>query len=149
MTTTQPGMPPPRAGARRAASFPRWRAPLLAGAGALAGTLVVALHSPYESGSYGYCPLHALTGLWCPMCGGLRGTYDLAHGDVAAAWGMNPLWVVAVPVVIVGWSLWLVRGLRGAAWPRVPRVVSWLALGVVVAFGVLRNVPALAPWLAP
>ena len=51
------------------------------------------------AGSYGVCPLYALTGLWCPACGGLRATHDLAHGDLAGAWAMNPLWVLAVPLV--------------------------------------------------
>ena len=125
------------------------RAPIVSAAVTVAATALVAVHSPYASGSYGYCPLHALTGLWCPMCGGLRATHDLAHGDVAAAWGMNPLWVVLVPFVVGGWALWLVRSWQGRPMPTVPRAARWAVLGVVLAFGVLRNVPALVPWLAP
>jgi hypothetical protein len=125
------------------------RAPLVSAAVTLAATALVAVHSPYQAGSYGYCPLHALTGLWCPMCGGLRATHDLAHGDLAAAWGMNPLWVTLVPLVVGGWVLWLVRSAQGRPMPRVSPAARWAAIAVVVAFGVLRNVPALAPWLAP
>ncbi len=113
------------------------------------GALAVVLHDPHVAGSYGVCPLYAATGLWCPLCGGLRATYDLGHGDVAAAWGMNPLWVVAAPLLVLGWLRWLVAGARGQTVRRLPAGLPWITLGVLVAFGVLRNLPALAPYLAP
>jgi hypothetical protein len=31
------------------------------------------------------CPLHAMTGLLCPLCGGLRAVNHLAHGHLGAA----------------------------------------------------------------
>lgn len=139
-----------------AASRPAGRAlraplstPLTTGVAVVGATAVLAVRTPYEAGSYGSCPLHSLTGWWCPLCGGLRATHDLAHGDVAAAWGMNPLWVVAVPFVVLTWALWLVRRRQGRALGAPPAWLRWSAVGVVLAFGVLRNVPALAPWLAP
>ena len=63
---------------------------------------------------------------------------------------MNVLAVLAIPVVLASWVAWL----RRAATCR-PR--SWLApwwvpagtLALLVAFAVARNIPALAPWLAP
>lgn len=131
------------------AGVARVRAPLVAGGVTAAATVVVALHSPYVAGSYGYCWFHALTGLWCPLCGGMRATYDLAHGRVSAAWGMNPLWVAAVPFVIAAWALWGARSARGARPLPVPKRAWWALAAVVLAFGVLRNVPAFAPWLAP
>ncbi|MDM7856365.1 DUF2752 domain-containing protein [Cellulomonas alba] len=127
----------------------RLRSPLAAGAVTAAGTLLVALRSPYAPGSYGFCFFHELTGLWCPLCGGMRATHDLARGDVASAWGMNPLWVVLAPLVVVGWALWVVRRAQGRPAPTFPRAARWALAALVVAFGVLRNVPALAPWLAP
>jgi len=131
------------------AAVRRSRAPLTSGAVVAAATAALALHSPYAAGSYGFCPIHVLTGLWCPGCGALRATHDLAHGDVASAWGMNPLWVVLVPVLVVGWSVWLVRRVTGRPAPTVPVGARWALLGVALVFGVLRNVPGLAPWLAP
>ena len=127
----------------------RLRAPLRAAAVTVAATAVVAVHSPYAPGSYGYCPFHALTGLWCPMCGSLRATHDLARLDLAGAWGMNPLWVVLVPFVVGGWALWVLRSSQGRPMPSLPRAAWWLVAGLVLVFGVLRNIPALAPWLAP
>jgi hypothetical protein len=141
----------PDAGPARSlsAAVRRARAPLTSAAVALVATAAVAWHSPYAPGSYGFCPLHLLTGLWCPACGALRATHDLAHGDVASAWGMNPLWVVLAPTLVGGWCVWLVRRALGRPAPTVPVWTRWSLLGVALAFGVLRNVPALAPWLAP
>lgn len=124
------------------------RGTLLAAAATVAGTALVALRDPHVPGSYGYCPLYLLTGLYCPACGALRATHDLAHLDLAGAWAANPLWVLVAPLVVVGWAVVVVRRLRGAAPRPLPVWAGWAALAVVAAFGVLRNVPALA-WLAP
>jgi hypothetical protein len=37
------------------------------------------------------CWVRRLTGLPCPTCGATRCAMSLAHGDLAAAWGDNPL----------------------------------------------------------
>lgn len=77
------------------------------------------------------CPLHALTGLWCPTCGVTRAAHQLLHGHVAAALRFNPLLVVLLPVAAVGaWRGWLRRP-----------AVGWMLLTVVVLFGIIRNVP--------
>ena len=143
MTTTEDR------GTATAARSARLRGPVVLGVATLAATAVVALRDPHVAGSYGVCPLYALTGLWCPGCGGLRATNDLAHGDLAGAWSMNPLWVLAVPVVVGVWLAWIVRAARRQPSPSAPTWVPWAFLAVVVAFTVLRNIPALAPWLAP
>lgn len=124
------------------------RRPLVVGAWFAAGTALVALRDPHVAFSYGFCPLHTLTGLWCPACGGLRATYDLTHLHLAAAWGENALWVLVAPLVVLGWLVVLVRRARGLPPRPVPAWIGWLGLAVVVAFGVLRNLPAFA-WLAP
>ena len=31
------------------------------------------------------CPLHALTGFWCPLCGATRACYALLHGRLGTA----------------------------------------------------------------
>jgi len=127
------------------------RAPLATAAVVGAALAVLALRDPHVAGSYGECPLVAFTGLWCPLCGGLRATWDLLHGDVAGAWSMNVVVTVALPVLVVAWGWWLavrVRARTLPAWVRSPRLPV-VALGLLVVFGVLRNLPALAPVLAP
>lgn len=120
----------------------------LAGLAAAAGAALVALRDPHVPGSYGVCPLAALTGLACPACGALRATHDLAHLHLAAAWSQNALWVALVPLLVAGWAVALVRRWRGAPARALPGWLGWAGLAVVVAFGVARNLPALA-WLAP
>ncbi|WP_239070145.1 DUF2752 domain-containing protein [Cellulomonas chitinilytica] len=107
------------------------------------------MRDPHVPGSYAVCPLKALTGLSCPACGCLRATHDLAHGDLAGAWGMNPLWVLAVPLVAALWLRWFTAAATGRPSRAIPVRAGWVGLAVVLVFGVLRNVPALAPWLAP
>ncbi|RKS84251.1 uncharacterized protein DUF2752 [Motilibacter peucedani] len=126
----------------------RLRAPLGAAGAALAGVLALVARDPHEQGSWGLCPLHAATGLDCPLCGGLRAVEDLATGSPGAAVASNALVVLLVlPAVAATWAAWLVRSAGGAT--RRPLVVPAVlrgraALGLVVAFAVLRNLPALA-----
>lgn len=123
--------------------------PAAVAVGAAAAAAVLAVRSPYVPFSYGFCPSLLVLGVACPGCGGLRATHDLATGDLVAAWQANPLWVVAVPLLVTVWAVWAVRRTTGRPPPTVPRAVPWAVLAVVVVFGVLRNVPVLVPYLGP
>ena len=47
---------------------------------ALGGAVTaVALANPFKHHLAPACPLHALTGLYCPFCGGTRATWAAAH----------------------------------------------------------------------
>lgn len=124
------------------------RTSLAVGAGVAAGTVLLALVDPHQGG-YPLCPLLALTGWACPACGGLRATHDLATGDLAGAWAMNPLWVLVVPFLVVAWALWVRRAWRGTTARAVPPWVGVVGLVVLVGFGIARNVPVMAPFLGP
>ena len=118
---------------------------------ALAGAAVaaVALVDPNEPGHYPTCPFLALTGLYCPGCGSLRAVHALTNGDLTTAVGLNVLTVLAVVTLSVMWAQWAQRSFTGS--PRravLPAVYIWSLLVVVLAFGVLRNLPAGAA-LAP
>jgi len=113
-----------------------------------AGLATLAIRNPNVSGSYGFCPFKALTGVDCPFCGGLRGTYALLHGDFATAINHNlllPLMLVALAVVLAVW--W--RGSLGpiTATGLTSRWAIVAAVTVLVVFWVLRALPAL-PYLA-
>jgi hypothetical protein len=115
-----------------------------------AATLALHLRDPHQSGSWGYCPF-AMLGLACPGCGGLRAVNDLTRGDVGAAASSNLLAVALVPLVVVGLAFWALRRWRGDERPMsgwVTPAVVWVSVAVLLAFTVLRNLPAGA-WLAP
>ena len=153
-----PGAAPRGPGAGRLA------APLAWGASVAVATGVVAVVDPHVPGRYPACPLLALTGLACPLCGALRATHDLAHLDVAGALAANPWWVVVASGLVAAWAVWTLRAWRSALgrpagpraggagrWPvRVPPRVVAVAVGASAAvFGVARNVPALGGVLGP
>ena len=117
---------------------------------AVAAGVCLALVNPHVPGSYPTCPLFALTGLFCAGCGSMRAVHDLTHLDLAGAWGMNPLLVLVLPFLAASWLAWARRAWTGL--PRrwiAPGWAVWVIFGVIVAYSVLRNVPVLAPWLAP
>lgn len=96
------------------------------------------------------CPLRSLTGWDCPLCGGTRMGAALLRGDVAAAFGFNPVVLIGLVVLGVLGVLWIVEVLGGprvrppqALGERLRRVhpTRWLALGLALSaiYTVLRN----------
>ena len=71
---------------------------------AAAGVAMLAVFDPATSGVFPPCPVRYLTGWYCPGCGSLRAVHQLLHGNLRAAWAMNPLYrgVAAVSGVRVG-----------------------------------------------
>jgi hypothetical protein len=100
---------------------------------ALAGAaILVAVADPARCSLFPPCPLHFLTGLYCPGCGSLRALHQLLTGNLAGALSLNPLMVLSLPFLALlyfrprlSYSLWL----------------PWLALSVILLYGVLRNIP--------
>lgn len=128
----------------------RWVAPVAVGATVACGCAAIALTDPGDSGTP-LCWSQAVLGIDCPFCGGLRCTNALLRGDWLAAADHNVLLAVALPVLAVLWTVWLVRSLQGRTMtlPRPPRSV-WMGVALfLVAFTVARNVggPAWVDWL--
>lgn len=128
--------------------MPGVRVRTVAAAAGLLGTLgYVFTVDPGQPGHYLPCPTYALSGTYCPGCGGLRSMHALLHGDLASSFGFHPLVPVAVAAFMVWGALWVRRG-------RPPLRVDptgWgfrLALGGTLAFWILRNVPGMT-WLSP
>ncbi|MGK5530370.1 DUF2752 domain-containing protein [Streptomyces sp. URMC 129] len=117
-------------------------APLAALAAAGAAFGYVAAVDPREPGHYPACPVLALTGLYCPACGGLRSAHALAHGDLAGALGANAAAVAGFTALAVGLVVWLVLTVRGTARaPAVRPAHAWALGGALVVFTVVRNLP--------
>ncbi|WP_245679554.1 DUF2752 domain-containing protein [Actinomadura hibisca] len=116
----------------------------------VAGVALVASVDPHESGHYPTCPFLAISGLYCPGCGGLRMVNSLAHGQVGPAFGSNPYLFLLLPVAAWSWGSWTVRRARGepmrSALFRPPAIAAFLV--VTLAFWIVRNLP-FAHVLAP
>ena len=113
----------------------------------LTAGVVLWRYDPAQYRLYPRCQLYALTGLQCPGCGGLRALHALLHGRVSEAFRLNPLFVAGGPAALglAGW--WLLRKWRRPDAPvELPAGWSWAVVALVLAFGLLRNVPAVATW---
>jgi len=102
-------------------------------ASVLAGMLgVLYFINPGDTTLIPPCPFHWLTGHHCPGCGSLRALHQLLHGNLATALSLNPLMVVSLPVLagMVWRPSWTYR-----------RWVPWCALGILILYGVIRNIP--------
>ena len=102
----------------------RMLGPALTLGGLAAATVALHVRDPHVSHSWGLCPLYALTGVYCPGCGGLRGVNDLSDGHVGAAASSNLLMVVAIPFVVFllarwTWASW--QGRDVSVVPNLPR----------------------------
>lgn len=107
----------------------------------LAGVTVVAVFPPTETAWYPKCTFRELTGYHCPGCGTARALHALFHGRVWQAVLYNPFTVAAVL-----YAAWEPINSAVARWRRRPKrtIATWLVwtfVGLLLAFGVLRNVP--------
>jgi len=117
-------------------------------AAALAGGAILFWVDPATNGFYPRCYFHMITGWDCPGCGGLRATHQLLHGHWREAFALNPLFIIALPVI----GCFLARPLLARVTGRkIPPILNntiwvWIAAVIVVGFGILRNLPWRA-WL--
>lgn len=114
--------------------------PLGAGITATLGALVgVAAWNPDRS-HIPLCPFRAVTGLDCPLCGGLRATHDALHLHLGGAADHNLLLVCAVPVLAV---VWLRRRITPSRSTQLRARLTWVIVAAVVVAGfwIARDLP--------
>lgn len=132
------------------------RQPALIAAGGAAMAVALHLRDPNVAGSWGpagigLCPFHAVTGLWCPGCGGLRAVHHLTHMEWGAALTSNVLTVVLVAVLVVAWGRWVHLRWQGLPAQRMlvlTPTASMAVLSTMAVFTVVRNLP-FGAFLAP
>jgi hypothetical protein len=112
--------------------------------GRLAGVVVasascayVATVSPDGPAHYPGCPFRAITHLYCPGCGTLRGAHAFFHGDLGAALRDNALAVVAAPILLIWAATWLLGRPRDVIPARAAPLVPYIVIG----FAIVRNLP--------
>jgi hypothetical protein len=129
----------------------RWWEPALAVGVLAAVSIYTFVSNPYAGGVFPSCVFLAGSGHYCPGCGGLRAAHSLMHGDFAAAMDMNPVVVlIIIPLGIVALGWWILRT-AGVA-PPPPRLstgAAWALPILLFVFWIVRNIPALEPYLAP
>jgi len=96
--------------------------------GAAAVWPALPLHPPFA------CPLRALTGIPCPLCGLTRACVAAVHGHLGASLAFNPAGVLVVAAALVA----LVRPQLFAR-VRVPAWVVLLAVGALWVWNIGFN----------
>ena len=96
------------------------------------------------------CPLHAITGLYCPGCGTMRALLSLVRFQFYDAWRYNMLVVTLLPLRVLELGLEAWRYLKGKPhrMHMAEKVLVVVVCVIAVGFGILRNLPAFA-WMAP
>lgn len=117
-------------------------APLATGCCLAIGAAYVTVLDPSDGGVFLPCPFRTSTGWWCPGCGLTRATHHLLRGDVVQAHRYNALVVVVLAAIVAGWMGWLLRATGRSAIARIPVGFQLAAGGVLAAFAVVRNLPA-------
>ncbi len=101
------------------------------------------LFEPGRWGFYPVCPFRALTGFTCPGCGSTRALYHLVHGELTAAFQLNPLLIVSLPLLLyalIRHTNIVLRGqpIRGNTLH--PKYI-WALFSIILFFWVFRNTP--------
>lgn len=107
----------------------------------------VVLGTPGRAAFLPPCPLHALTGYFCPGCGTTRAFWYLVHGHPLRALGENVLSMLVLPFVLYDLGAVLTRRWSAIS-TRLRPWSLWTLFAVIVLFAVLRNLSAFA-YLAP
>lgn len=102
-----------------------------------------------QPGGYGMpCMLHALTGYYCPGCGGTRAAAAFLRGDILRSFFYHP--IVPYAALLGGWFMvsqtaWRLSGKRLRIGMHFRTVYLWIALGLIAANFLVKNI-ALAVW---
>jgi hypothetical protein len=119
---------------------------VLAGVGVAAMAIGIAAVWYFDPTSVSFlpaCPLYKTTGYACPGCGLTRGFHALFHGDVLTALDFNaltPLVAIFLTYIFVAMFSVAARG-RALVFGNWNLVLLWVALGLLIVFGIIRNLP--------
>lgn len=89
------------------------------------------------------CLFHEATGLYCPGCGVSRMCLALFRLDVKTAFRANPVILLLLPAGLVIALQMAVRYVKTGKYlpTKAQTLVIYLMLGILLLFGLLRNLP--------
>ena len=98
------------------------------------------------------CMIHAMTGYYCPGCGGTRATYALLHGKIITSLYYHP--IVVYGVVVGGWfmiSQTIERISRGKIniGMHYRDLYLWIALVIAIVNCLVKNLILATTGVAP
>lgn len=98
------------------------------------------------------CMIHAMTGYYCPGCGGTRATYALLHGKITTSLYYHP--IVVYGVVVGGWfmiSQTIERISRGKIHigMHYRDLYLWIALVIAIVNCLVKNLILATTGVAP
>lgn len=110
-------------------------------AAVLAGVIALYAWADPAEAPFPKCMFRSLTGLSCPGCGSQRAIHALLHADVAAAWRLNALFVIEIPLIALlalSWAL-------GDRTPRLRRLLAarpliLAILAAIIIWTIVRNI---------
>jgi hypothetical protein len=107
------------------------------------GAVYVFAFEPGKTGFFPPCVFRQLTGLQCPGCGSTRALHQLLHGHFVTAFTLNPLFVIAIPLLLYALLRHTALSFSGIT-PRpnsLPARYIYLIFLVIVSFWIFRNTP--------
>jgi len=110
----------------------------------LIGAAYLYFFEPGRTGIFPVCPFHTLTGLNCPGCGTTRGLHQLLHGNFVAAFELNPLTMLLLPLLGFALASYTRSAITGRPMPQIalsPKY-GWVLMAMILGFWIFRNTAA-------
>lgn len=105
--------------------------------------IVLCVYFYFDPAQYPFpkCVFLSLTGWECPGCGIQRAVHALLHGNISLAWHYNPFIFVVMPILIVFYTVEILR----EKYPRFyiivnSRVVILVCGLIIIAWWIIRNI---------
>lgn len=101
-------------------------------------------YNPSQHSFFVSCPFKYATGYNCPGCGSQRAIHQLLHLNIVAAFRLNPLLVLSLPILIIGlgikaWNYLFETTHRFTLFNSNTFIYTYFI--IVILFWVLRNIP--------
>jgi hypothetical protein len=108
----------------------------------IAGAGYLYLFEPGRTGFFPVCLFRLLTGLTCPGCGTTRALHAILHGHFETAFMLNPLLLIASPLLVWAFLRYSVTVMRGGVLRKNVVPAPYLyAFFVLMGFWIFRNTP--------